>query len=117
MKKNNPEAQVQAMVTEWFRLLYPQYLLFSIPNEATFRKAQYFKSLGMLSGVSDMILVLKDKVFFLEFKDIHGRQSDTQKQFQVKVELLGFEYHIIRDLQDVKQILRNNLPLNEWKDL
>ena len=117
MKKNNPEAQVQAMVTEWFRLLYPQYLLFAVNNEATYRRASYFKLLGMLPGVSDMILILKDKVFFLEFKDTKGRQSDHQKQFQVKVELLGFEYHIIRDLQDVKQILRNNLPLDEWKDL
>jgi len=117
MKKNNPEAQVQAMVTEWFRLLYPQYLLFAVNNEATYRRASYFKSLGMLPGVSDMILVLKNKVFFLEFKDIHGRQSDSQKQFQVKVELLGFEYHIIKDLQDVKQLLKNNLPLEEWKDL
>lgn len=114
MKKNNPEAQVQAMVTEWFRLLYPQYLLFAVNNEATYQRASYFKSLGMLPGVSDMILLLKNKVLFLEFKDTKGRQSDHQKQFQVKVELLGFEYYIIRDLQDVKQILRNNLPMERF---
>ena len=116
-KIKNNEAQIQILVVEWFRRLYPQYLIYSCPNEATYQRSPYYKLLGMLPGASDIIMVLKDKVFFLEFKDTKGRQSDYQKQFQVKVELLGFEYHIIRDLADLKKILRNNIPLDEWVDL
>lgn len=115
---NNPEAQVQILVVEWFRRLYPQYLIFSVPNEATYQRSPYYKLLGMLPGVSDIVMVLKNKVFFLEFKaPKNGRLSDHQCIFKTHVELLGFEYHVIRDLQDVKSILKNNLPLEEWKDL
>ena len=115
--KTYPESELQKKVVAWFRKYYPKYLLFAISNEASYKRASHFRAMGMLPGVSDTIMVLPDKILFLEFKDIHGRQSDHQKQFQVKIELLGFEYHIIRDLQDVKQILRNNLPISEWVDL
>lgn len=115
--KQHPEWELQCSIVKWFRELYPKYILMAIPNEATAKRSNYFKSSGTLKGAPDMVLILPEKVVFLECKSPIGRQSNEQVQFQVKVELLGFEYYIIRDLQDVKQILRNNLPLNEWQDL
>lgn len=116
-KKTYPESELQKQVVAWFRKFYPKYLLFAISNEASYKRASHFRAMGMLPGVADTIMILPDKVLFLEFKAPYGRQSDHQKQFQVNVELLGFEYYIIRDLQDLKTLLRTNLPVSEWVDI
>ena len=39
---------------------------------------------GLLSGVSDLIVVLEGKVLFVEVKNEKGKQSQKQKYFKVK---------------------------------
>lgn len=105
------EAKLQASIVEYIRTNYPQVLLFSIPNEATYRRRQYFKKLGMLSGVSDLILVFLNGVIFIECKAPKGRQSIEQNNFQKRVEALGFKYFIVKDLEELKDIINNELNL------
>lgn len=116
-KRQHLEWELQVGINYWFKNFYPQYLLFSIPNEATAMRANRYRASGMMAGAPDMVLVLKEKVIFIELKAPKGRQSDAQVMFQHKSELLGIEYYVIRDLADLKEILRNNIPLNEWVDL
>lgn len=109
------EAQIQQSIFKWYHNHFclkhhdPQNIIFSVPNESTNVKEQmYKKSLGLISGVSDLVVVTQDEVIFVEVKTSTGRQSKKQKEFQLKVELLGYRYLLVRSLDDFKkQIIYN----------
>lgn len=105
------EAELQKSIVEYLNKNYPQVLVFSVPNEATYRRRNYFHKLGMLSGVSDLILVFLNGVIFIECKTPRGRQSIEQNNFQKRVEALGFKYFIVKDLEELKDIINNELNL------
>lgn len=79
-------------------------MIFAIPNEATRNNSKFIKS-GVLAGVSDLILVLPNKILFVEMKTSKGVQSKYQKVFQKNIEVLGFEYKIIRSLDEFKFLI------------
>lgn len=103
------EYNIQANCVKWFRLAYPDYLLFSCPMEATYRNKNYFSMLGSLAGVSDLICVLPNHILFIEMKSKTGRQSLEQKQFQQKVESLGFDYYLIRSFDEFHNLIESEL--------
>jgi hypothetical protein len=105
------EAELQKNIINYIHTNYPQLLVFSVPNEATYRRRNYFIKLGMLSGVSDLILVFLNGVIFIECKAPRGRQSVEQINFQKRIEALGFKYFIVRDLEEIKNIINNELNL------
>ena len=107
--KQGEEYSLQQACVKWFRLQYPHYLCFSCPNEATYRNKQYFANLGALAGVSDLICVLPNKILFIELKSKTGRQSVEQKQFMERVEDLGFEYHLIRDIDSFIELINEKI--------
>lgn len=68
-----------------------------------------FKATGLLAGVSDIIVII-DKVYFIEIKTETGSQSKEQKEFQEIVTNLNQEYLIIKSLNEFKIWLNNTLP-------
>ena len=81
---------------------------FSVPNELAGkdpRRMRHFVAMGLRSGVSDLIVLLPNRIIFLEVKTDKGRQSDNQKRFQKKVESLGFEYYVVRSVDEVEKIV------------
>lgn len=80
-----------------------------IVNKAVSQVLDKMKSTGMRAGVSDTIVVLPNKILFIEFKTTEGRQSEKQKEFQQTVESLGHKYYIVRSLEQFKQIINENL--------
>lgn len=82
----------------------PRYDIFSVPNEATYKNNQ-FKAMGVRNGVSDLVVVLHGKVLFIEMKDPAGSQSPEQLDFQNLVTNLNHEYHIIRSLEQFKELI------------
>ena len=107
MKKSEGKIQQECVIYFRNNNLKTNNLMFSVPNEGkSVVEQMYKKSLGMLSGVSDTIIILSNKVIFCEFKDATGKQSDNQKMFQNKVETLGFEYWLIRNIEDFKNKLK-----------
>lgn len=105
------EAELQKNIINYIHTNYPQLLVFSVPNEATYRRRNYFHQLGMLSGVSDLILVFLNGVVFIECKAPRGRQSIEQINFQKRIEALGFKYFIVKELDEIKNIINNELNL------
>lgn len=106
------ESAIQQQCYMWFNNTYclnhhePRLLMFSVPNEGKNAIEQSRKKqIGMLSGVSDTIIIFENRVVFCEFKDDKGKQSDRQKDFQERVEKLGHEYWIVRSLDEFKQLL------------
>jgi len=84
-------------------------LIFSVPNGGTrnILEAKKLKLTGQLAGVSDLVVLLHQKTIFFELKAEKGVQSDVQKLFETNVKKLGFEYHIIKSLEQFKNILEN----------
>ena len=106
------ESKIQQQIVMWYRNTYctiknnPRHLIFSVPNEGKDIKEQLAKrATGMLSGVSDLIVVRPDEVLFIECKDAKGKQREQQKNFQNTVDALGFEYHVVRSLEEFKKII------------
>jgi len=103
------EEQLQQQIFLWYNNNFclknqpKRGIIFSIPNESTFRNKK-FKNTGVMPGVSDLIVILPNgKLIFCELKTEIGRQSDSQKEFQKRVNDLGFEYWLIKDLETFKK--------------
>lgn len=105
------ESRIQQEMVTWFRNEFcrvgqePRCIIFSVPNE----RADKFEQMrmvqtGLMPGVSDLIVITPGRVLFIEVKDDKGRQSDKQKSFQETLQTLGFEYFLIRNLEEFKKI-------------
>ena len=103
------EYDIQCSCLNWFRETYPQYIMFSVPNESCYRRKQYFEKSGMLKGVSDTIVILPNKVVFIEFKSSKSYQRPEQRDFENKVSILGFSYYVCRSLEQFKDIISSNI--------
>jgi hypothetical protein len=106
------EASIQSSIILWFRNNYclkthnPRYCIFSVPNDGKNATEQMRKiANGMMSGVSDLIVLMENKCYFFELKTEVGKQSDKQKDFQIQVEKLGFKYFLVRNLFDFQNII------------
>lgn len=105
------EQQIQQEMIVWFRNNYQRKgidkgVIFSVPNERSgYLQMKVLLATGLLSGVSDLIVVLKGRVLFIEVKNLIGKQSDNQKKFQFQVETLGFRYYLVRNLDDFKKAI------------
>jgi hypothetical protein len=102
------ESKIQSEIFIWFRNenLGTNNIIFSVPNEGSNVKEQmYKKSMGMLSGASDLICIYNGQLLFVECKDGKGKQSEKQIDFERKVKANGFEYVVVRSLEQFKWII------------
>jgi hypothetical protein len=106
------EGKVQQKIIFWFRNNYctklnnPQCAIFSVPNEGKNAKEQAAKiATGLMSGVSDLVVMLPSRVLFVEVKDAKGLQKPKQKDFENIAQGLGFDYYIVRSLEDFQEII------------
>lgn len=100
------ESTLQAAIIQYLQMrgIYA----FSVPNEGhggQHRRAMHMKSLGQRNGVSDLIAIMPNRVIFIEVKTPAGSQSPAQKDFQATVTSLGFEYYVVKSVDDVALIL------------
>lgn len=80
-------------------------IIFSVPNEACYKRKNYFENLGLLSGVSDTIIITRDKILFIEFKKPKAYQRAEQKDFEKIVTGMGYNYYIVHSLEEFKEII------------
>jgi hypothetical protein len=50
-------------------------------------------------------MLIDTDVYFIEIKTSTGRQSDKQKDFENRVNLLGHKYFLVRSLDEFKNII------------
>lgn len=101
------EFQIQAEIIVWFRNNYTRAnrgVIFSVPNEATYQNKN-FKTSGTLIGVSDLIVILKGVILFVEVKNEANKQSYAQLQFEQTITDLGFKYILVRSLGEFCDVL------------
>jgi len=102
------EAKIQQDIVKYYNNTYclahhsPRGLIMSIPNEG---KGELIRT-GLLPGASDLIVFLPfGGIFFVEVKTPTGKQSDKQKDFEARIKKLGYEYILVRSLEDFKEQL------------
>jgi len=103
------EDQLQQKCVIWFKNKYQiknEGLIFSVPNGGSrnFLEAKKLKETGTMAGVSDLIVLFKGKCLFIELKIEKGIQSEVQKIFESRVNLLGFDYYLIRNIEDFEKL-------------
>ena len=106
------ESKIQQEILMWYKNNFclkqhnPQNIIFSVPNESKSKRETLQKmAIGMMPGVSDLIIIQSDQVLFIEVKTPTGTQSKSQKRFQYLVEALGYKYYLVRSLEDFKTII------------
>lgn len=57
-----------------------------------------------MKGISDLIIVKKGRVVWLEVKRPSGKQTEHQKMFEEYITSHGGEYRIARSVEDVVEI-------------
>ena len=98
-KPRHIEESIQVACVKWFRLQYPNLVIFAVPNGGSRNRyeAKNMKESGILAGVADLVIVGNGgKVLFVEMKAGQNKQEDSQVLFQKKVEKLGHKYIICR---------------------
>lgn len=108
MKKT--EAKIQVAIVQYLQSLGIWFC--SIPNEAAGSgssvkiRMSNLIAMGLRSGAPDLLAFLPGgRLLALEIKAPNGTQSQTQKSFQDRLENLGFEYYIVRSVEDVEEII------------
>jgi len=108
-KRNQPEARLQKTVVQHLKLTgVPGLIYFSVPNEGkrTAMMAEHLKAMGMLPGVSDLILLHKRLAYALELKADGEKQTDNQKAFEADCEAAGVPYACCDNIDAAICVLR-----------
>lgn len=81
----------------------PKSVVFSVVNESMTSQRQKTNT-GLVAGVSDLVFVTPNNVFFIEVKTSVGRQSAKQIAFEKTVSDLGYKYIIARCVDDISHL-------------
>jgi len=93
--KNTSERALQHVIVKALDLM--GFIVIHIPNQ--YAKGRV-RDAGFASGAPDLIVLKEGKVFFLEVKTKTGRVRPSQKAFAERLRREGFEYHVVRSLDD-----------------
>lgn len=114
---SDEEHRIQCACVRWFSLQYPHLKgrLFAVPNggrrDAT--TAAKLKSEGVVAGVADLILLKSNHEYgalLIEMKTMKGRQSDSQKAWQLNLcSEDEYKYVVCRSLDDFKREVNDYL--------
>ena len=106
-KHANPEHDLQVAIVNYLRI--NGIFAIAIPNggRRDAKTGAQLKKEGALAGASDLVLILDDgETVWVELKTPKGRQSESQKAFQAKLQALRHNYLIWRSLADASAFVQ-----------
>jgi len=108
------ESKLQRQAVKWFRLQYPNHVLFHIPNGGMRSKteASIMKAEGVVAGVPDLFLAYSNYGYnglFIEMKTPKGRITNTQEYFMEHATRAGYLCAVCRSLDDFMELVNNYL--------
>ena len=102
------EEQLQAQIFQWHWNNVPSErgLLFHVNQKARNAiEGNRMKAMGVVSGVSDLIYLKPGgQIILMELKMEDGRQSSAQVEWEQKVKQAGYDYRIVRNLEQAIQV-------------
>lgn len=114
------EDDLQMQCVRWFQLQFPQLsrLLHHSPNggKRNAREGARFKQMGTQAGFPDLILLVAANGYhalMLELKTRTGRQQDSQKDYQKRVEEQGYRYVVIRSFDQFRETIKDYLIVSD----
>lgn len=106
------ESDIQKNCVKWFRLQYPKLasLLFAVPNGGARNRieAAIMKGEGVTAGVADLIFLFPNSKYHalcIEMKTRTGKQQDSQKAWQKRVEAAGYKYSVCRSFEAFQELI------------
>lgn len=121
---NKSEARIAQDCYMWFQKEFPQYRRLynlNLNNSGlhldkehklhrdaellNIRVANSNKAQGLQAGRSDAVLYFNKVAYHIEFKTSTGTQGVKQKSWEECILQQGFEYYIIRSLEEFKQLI------------
>ena len=111
--KSKEEHYIQCQIVKELRK--NNIMCFAVPNGIFFNAKSKLKGFlymeklkaeGFTPGVADLVIVLQDTHLYVEVKTPKGEQSDNQKQFQAKIESLGYPYQLWRSVEDAEKFVK-----------
>lgn len=106
------EIKIQSQAFTYLWNTYPNTRgrVFAINNNSENRiKGAINKALGVIAGVSDMVMLIPNSVIWIEWKIQTGKQSKAQIEFQALVESLGMKYYIVRSQEEFINLITKNI--------
>lgn len=85
----------------------PRCLILAIPNE----NQPFLTDIGLYAGASDILVIHRNTVegeplvVWVEVKTEVGTQKPAQIKFQAHVEGMGFQYEIVRSLEEFQKLV------------
>lgn len=114
--RRDEEHEIQKSCVKWFNIRYPKLrgLLFAIPNggRRDISTGTKLKEEGVVAGVSDLLLICPGILYpslCIEMKTPKGKQQESQKLWQKKVETVGSKYVVCRSLDDFTKAIQEYL--------
>lgn len=105
MGTKHDEYKLQVEVVKYLRA--KGWVVFSIPNERNLgiADALRMRASGLTKGAPDLVFYEPDGTcHWAELKTPTGKRSIEQECFEDVSKMLGIQYHLIRSLDDVKDI-------------
>ena len=102
------ESRLQSEMYIWFHNTYPDLrgcMCYNLNNAAHKIAGVEAKAMGLQAGRSDMVLYFNGIAYMIEVKTPDGTQSKNQKEWQSIIEAQGFEYYIVRTLDEFKSLI------------
>ena len=114
------EHKIQVGIANWLRVnLRLGSIFFAVPNGGSRKmttvaggkklplEAIRLKKEGVTAGVADVIVIsdIEPRILALETKTEKGKQSEAQKWWQEEAERAGISYHVVRSVDDVRDLV------------
>ena len=105
------ESRIQADCFQWHWNTYPNcrgrlFMVHNNPRNAI--DGNRLKAMGMVAGVSDMMLLRQDKPpLCIEIKTEKGTQQRNQKEWQQVAEYSGAKYVVVRSLDEFQDVIES----------
>ena len=115
------ESKIQQNICTYLSMIAHQtgIVYFSVPNELygagkskkkltgpEYGMINKYKSMGLLPGVSDLIIIWQGKAFCMEVKTATGKQSSDQILFESNIVKAGGKYEVVRGIDDTQRVLK-----------
>jgi hypothetical protein len=109
---NYEEERIQRSMVTYFNLKYPKLrglLCSNLNNSKDKKTGGRNKALGIIPGRSDLVLYAHKTAYHIEVKTLKGRQTQRQKDWQELVELNGYDYYLVRSLDEFMDLMNKIL--------
>lgn len=102
------ESKIQQEIFVWFwnnhclSTCEPREIMFHVPNENQHR----LQNIGVVSGVSDLVMSWRGESIYCEVKTPEGKQSPNQIKFEKHIaKVKNSHYIVVRSLEEFKEIV------------